>query len=39
MPSPKDTLKDRLDRYRQIKLSVIRTKVGTHDLDTSMVRC
>jgi hypothetical protein len=28
MPAPKDTLKDRLSRYRQIKISVIGRKSG-----------
>jgi len=28
MPSPKDDLKERLARYRQIKLSVIGRKFG-----------
>jgi hypothetical protein len=28
MPAPKDTLKDRLARYRQIKISVIGRRSG-----------
>ena len=38
MPNPKDTLKDRLARYRQIKISVIGRKLRAHNLDSGLVR-
>ena len=38
MASPKDDLKERLARYRQIKISVIGRKIWTDDLDSGLVR-
>jgi hypothetical protein len=38
MPSSNETLKDRLARYRQIKISVTVRKSGADNLDTGLVR-
>jgi hypothetical protein len=38
MPTAKDDLKDRLARYRQIKISVIGEEVRADNLDSRLVR-